>query len=73
MDDILELEVSMQQLISADQAYHYCIVPQDFSSDKICFYSATDGAGLKDELEMVFGKEVLLLKVQNLRILEYQL
>lgn len=68
MEDILDLEVSIQQVISSDQAYHYCIVPKEFSKERICFFSASEGSGLKDELEMVFGREVLLVKTDKAKL-----
>tara|TARA_R110002072_G_scaffold202476_3_gene360354 strand:- start:1936 stop:3348 length:1413 start_codon:yes stop_codon:yes gene_type:complete len=68
MEDILDLEVSIQQEISSDQAYHYCIIPKEFSTEQISFYASTDDAELKDELEMVFGKEVLLIKTDEAKL-----
>ncbi len=70
MENVLELELSLQQIISSDQAYHYKIIPKKSSDTEISFYSSTLENGLKDELEMVFGKEIFLEEVEEEVILK---
>ena len=58
--EYIEIAVQDVQLLTADQAWHYNVIPKEVRADSIFFYgeenTATDQ--LVDELEMIFGKEV---------------
>ena len=64
----IALEVESQQLITSDQAWHYKIVPKsDQVEDLLSFYADEDAwtESLQSELEMLFGKRVVLEKCQT--------
>ena len=56
----IELTTELQQAITADQAWHYRIVPKLVDDVNLTFYTADDeaAAASQDELEILFGKEV---------------
>lgn len=65
------IHVSLQQLISANQAYHYRIVPVSNEADVITFKSEDISESLKQELSIVFGCDVLLRKESRENIEKY--
>jgi type IV pilus assembly protein PilB len=69
MDEVSHIEVAtnLQQLISANQAWHYSIVPASESNDEIAFYTPNNGssADILDELEIYFGKKIKLIPVEK--------
>ena len=60
----IELNVSSQQLITTEQAWHYNIIPKNGSDLQLELYVAEgkNGVDLTDELEVLFGKKILLEK-----------
>lgn len=63
MDSKLEIPVALKQLITANQAFHYRIVPMERIGDQIIF--KTDTENLKDleqQLQILFGYKLILEK-----------
>lgn len=60
--DYISLTTDLQQLINADQAWHYQIVPKAANNGTIAFYASneTQHTSLVDELEILFGKKIEL-------------
>ncbi len=60
--DFFELSVGAQQFLSAEQAFHYQIIPKQIADNQISFYvdELHYSRSLVDELELVFGKAVNL-------------
>lgn len=69
MDDLdhIPLNVDLQQLLTTEQAWHYRIIPKSIAKDKIEFYADDNNfsAYLKDELEILLGKNVELERVSH--------
>jgi type IV pilus assembly protein PilB len=63
MRDIKALRTEDLQILTASQAWHYRIVPENSSSNEITFFSdqKNGSAEIKEELELVFGKTVNLI------------
>ncbi|SFZ93385.1 type IV pilus assembly protein PilB [Flaviramulus basaltis] len=55
------IETSLVQLISSEQAYHYKIVPFEAQNGHIIFRAASPSNILKQELQVVLGKQIQLL------------
>lgn len=54
------IPVEITQSITIDQAWHYHIVPNAVSNDTLEFFTSKEHAdGSKDELRMLFGKEIV--------------
>jgi len=58
----LNIPTSILQLISSEQAYHYNIVPIKVTNGAVTFLSIDDSNTLKQELEIILGKNVALRK-----------
>ncbi len=59
----LDISTEIKQLISSEQAWHYSIIPKSNGKSLIFFIDENkDVPGLKDELEMLFGKSIKLEK-----------
>jgi len=58
----ISLTTEVQQLVTAEQAWHYHIVPKQFTDSEVIFYAAPSevDADKQDELEMLFGRNVVL-------------
>ena len=54
------IQVSLQQLISSSQAYHYRVIPIMHENDILTFKSESTSEALRKELAIVFDKEVQL-------------
>jgi len=65
------IDVSLQQLISASQAYHYRIIPTEHENGVICFKSESVNESLKKELSIVFNAEIQLISETNEHIEKY--
>ena len=68
MDNILKIpETSVLQFITSEQAWHYSIVPKTINADGLEFYcgSGTDLSQTKEELELLFGKKITLVPIDN--------
>lgn len=62
MTEPITLPSGVKELLTAEQAWHYRIVPKSHTDEQLVFYIAdqTDGQGILDELEVLFGKTVAL-------------
>lgn len=60
--DYIPLTSEIQQIITADQAWHYEIVPKKLDGGSIAFFinEEKDPTIVKEELEILFGKTILL-------------
>lgn len=62
----IELQTELQQLISAEQAWHYWIIPCSITSSQIEFYTNKDyNKEFVDELEVIFGKKIAFKKIST--------
>ncbi|MDZ7743575.1 MAG: hypothetical protein U5Q03_18010 [Bacteroidota bacterium] len=67
--DYIKLDTETMQLITAEQAWHYSIIPKSNGRELFLFISAEKHrAAIKDELELLFGKTVILEQVQDQKI-----
>lgn len=66
-DGFIDISTELQQTITAEQAWHYSIIPKDDKDNKLEFYidEAKYADAVLDELELLFGKTILLEKVQS--------
>jgi type IV pilus assembly protein PilB len=64
-DGYIEIETELQQLITAEQAWHYEIIPSASSEQELSFYISEENVSetIADELEMLFGKSIVFTKV----------
>ncbi len=60
--DHIEVPTNLQQLLSANQAWHYNIVPLSENNNEIAFYISEESLStdVTDVLELFFGKKVRL-------------
>ena len=66
------IPTELQQLISTEQAYHYRIIPHTQHNGSISFKTdAKDQEALKNELQIILGKEIILLEEQTAYIQQY--
>ncbi|AXP80818.1 Type II secretion system protein E [Mariniflexile rhizosphaerae] len=65
------LPTSLVQLISSEQAYHYGIVPVDAKNGSLTFRSDSPSQTLKQELQVVLGKQIELLPESPENIQQY--
>jgi len=69
MTDTVDIQIStaILQRITAEQAWHYSIIPFKWEKVSIGFYckSSVDVSSVTDELEILFGKQVELLPVDD--------
>lgn len=58
--DYITLTTDLQQLINADQAWHYQVVPKSADNGTLAFYVSEEvmSSQLTDELEILFGKKI---------------
>jgi len=67
-----KIETHLLQLISPEQAYDYQIVPIEKNSSSITFKTSTiNVSALKQELQIVLGKEVLLISETEQNLQQY--
>lgn len=55
------IPTSLLQLITSDQAYHYNIVPDSYAEGLLRVKTNQLNEGLKRELEVIFGKKIVLV------------
>lgn len=67
MKDHIEISTELQQMITAEQAWHYKILPKSRHDHTIAFYSseANNLTGIVDELEVLFGLKVECHQIDN--------
>ncbi len=68
--EYIALRPEQMQLISAELAWHYRIVPQAKAAGEYRFYQseARDGQATKDELELMLGQAIFLEPIADARI-----
>ncbi|MDJ0644598.1 MAG: GspE/PulE family protein [Flavobacteriaceae bacterium] len=65
------MPTELQQLISAEQAYHYHIVPIDRHNGSLTFKTDNGESSLKQELEIILGRPVKLVQESSEVIQKY--
>ncbi|HKJ80519.1 MAG TPA: GspE/PulE family protein [Ignavibacteriaceae bacterium] len=68
--EILEIGTELVQTLTSDQAWHYHILPKVCDGDHLVFYhdNENDSVSTREELEILFGKKVLLQNISSLVI-----
>lgn len=67
-----DIATELQQLISAEQAYHYNIIPHAQHNGTLSFKSdCWKDSQLQNELQILFGKEIILLEETSENIQKY--
>ncbi|MEO1030029.1 MAG: GspE/PulE family protein [Bacteroidota bacterium] len=69
--DHFKIPVHLTQLISSEQAYQYGIIPIDDHKDGYTFKSHDTSEKLRQELEIILGKQVVLLGESEDNIKQY--
>lgn len=66
-NSIPELDTGLMQLITADQAWYYSIIPKKAVNGQIEFYidQTKPLNDIRDELEVLFGKKIILEKAET--------
>ncbi|MFZ5551654.1 MAG: GspE/PulE family protein [Bacteroidota bacterium] len=61
----IELSTELQQIITPEQAWYYKIIPKEISGETIGLFAdeSSNEDLLKEELELVFGKKIILEKL----------
>ncbi|KOY84386.1 general secretion pathway protein GspE [bacterium 336/3] len=69
-NQFISLSPEQIQIISKEQAWHYKIIPNYNHSHEICFFidKSNDISQIQEELEVLFGKKVLLELTESLII-----
>ena len=65
------IPTSLSQLISSEQAYHYNIIPLEAQNGTLKFKSDNSTETLKQELQIVLGKEIILIDETTENIRQY--
>lgn len=68
LKDIIELKVDLQQILTAEQAWYYGIIPKRLTENQLDFYIDEENdndISLKNELEVLFNKQINLVKVPS--------
>ena len=65
MEEELLIDKNCIELITADQAWHYNIVPKSSDPDEISFYCLKDDPLIQEELELLYGKTILLEEIDE--------
>ncbi len=68
--DYIPIETELQQLITAQQAWNYFVIPKENSNNSISFYvdENRNKSEIIDELEFIFGKEIILNETSSILI-----
>ncbi len=70
MSEVKEIAISLelQQLINADLAWNYGVIPAEESATEITFFISeeTDQELVKDDLEILMGKTIDFIRVDHL-------
>ena len=63
--DHITLSIDLQQVITTEQAWHYNVVPKAVQGNRVELYVDEQkfNKGLSNELEILFGKEIVLEKI----------
>ncbi len=54
--------------INAEQAWHYNVIPQKYSSTEIYFYCLQNDLMIQEELELLLGKDVFMQEIEGSEI-----
>lgn len=62
------ISIELQQLINADLAWNYGVIPAEVNNRSIAFYISDEANHdyIKDDLEILMGKSVQFIKIDNL-------
>jgi type IV pilus assembly protein PilB len=71
MDKGYNIATDLKQLISSEQAYHYNIIPTDAQNGTLTFKSDDNSKALKQELQIVLGKQIELIPETSENIQNY--
>lgn len=66
-----QIKTELQQLISAEQAYHYRIIPTYQHNGSLSFITDTKTSDLQAELEIILGKQISLVSESSENIQKY--
>nr|WP_321232933.1 GspE/PulE family protein [uncultured Psychroserpens sp.] len=66
-----QIPVHLSQLISSEQAYQYKIIPQAEHSNQLVFKSVDTSESLKQELQIILGKDIQLISDSEENINQY--
>lgn len=65
------IDTTLLQLISTEQAYHYNIVPSESKNGHLVFKTDSPSEMLKQELQVVLGKQIVLIEDTSENIQQY--
>ncbi len=65
------ISTTLSQLISSEQAYHYQIIPIEAHNGTLTFKSDNSSEALKQELQIVLGKQIKLISDSTENIQQY--
>jgi len=65
------IAISLLQLISSEQAYHYRIIPHNYSDGKLILKTDNTSDSLKQELQIILNKNIVLLNESSENIQHY--
>lgn len=68
MEEELLIDKNCIELITADQAWHYNIVPKSSDPDEISFLCLKDDLLIQEELELLYGKTILLEEIDETKL-----
>ena len=68
MEEELIIDKNCNELITADQAWHYNIVPQRVDPYEISFFCLKNDPLIQEELELLYGKAILLKEIDETEI-----
>lgn len=71
MKEDFKIPVHLLQLISSEQAYEYGIIPVEQNNDHYTFKSCNTSLNLRQELEIVLGKQITLVNESEENIKQY--
>ena len=72
MNEFFNIPTELQQLINAEQAYHYHIVPVKQQNGSVTFKTDQENrTTLQKELNIILGKDVVLIKESSENIQKY--
>ena len=63
MQTELTIDKNALDLITAEQAWHYNIIPGKVSDDEIQFYCLKNDFMIQEELELLLGKDIILIEL----------
>ncbi|MCB2411155.1 GspE/PulE family protein [Hymenobacter lucidus] len=66
--EYIPIEAGLMQVISAEMAWHYRIVPRSQEAGKVAFFAEAPTAAIAEELEVVLGQAVLLQAASSAQI-----